>query len=316
MSAETFYRQEAANRRDSLILILAVMLILGALVGLIAAIWGAGPSTPFFAAAGIGLGVLAALFSYYSGDQMVLSAAGAREIHAAEAPQLYNVVTELSLAAGIPMPRVFIIDTPALNAFATGRDPKHATVAITSGLLSNLDREELQGVLGHELSHVRNLDIRFSLLIGVLVGSIVLIADVFLRMTIFGGRGNSRNGGGVILILITLVLAALAAFFAKFIELAASRQREYLADASSVELTRNPAGLERALALLSADTTPLVAANRATQHLYIVNPLKKLGGHGWFSTHPPIGERIERLRRLSGEAPLTPDEEKRLDAYS
>jgi heat shock protein HtpX len=224
-----------------------------------------------------------------------------------------NVVQELSIAANVPVPAVYLIDDSAPNAFATGRDPKHASVAVTTGLLDKLDREELQGVIGHELSHVRNLDIRFALLVAVLVGSIALISDLFLRgflrVGIFGGGGGrggrDRGGGGVlgiVLVLVAIVLAIVAPIFARMVQLAVSRQREYLADASSVELTRNPAGLERALVKVASDRDVLEAANRATQHLYFVNPIKKFEARasGLFSTHPPILDRINRLRSLRG----------------
>ncbi len=188
----------------------------------------------------------------------------------------------MALAAGTPMPKVYIIDDTAPNAFATGRDPEHASVAITTGLLQKLDREELQGVMGHELSHVRNFDIRFALLVAVLVGSIALLADFFLRFTFWGGGrrggGDRDKGGGAliaIIYVIAIVLALLAPFIARLVQLAVSRQREYLADASSVELTRNPAGLERALAKIASDKEVLEVANRATQHLYFTNPIKK-----------------------------------------
>ncbi len=226
-----------------------------------------------------------------------------------------NVVTELSIAANIPPPRVYVIEDTAPNAFATGRDPTHASVAITTGLLEKLDREELQGVIAHELSHVRNLDIRFTLLVGVLVGSIALLADFFLRFTFWGGgsrrSSRDRDGGGgglmVILIIVAFVLAILAPVFARFVQLAVSRQREYLADASSVDLTRNPAGLQRALAKIANDREVLEVANRATQHLYIVNPIKAFEerASGLFSTHPPIDERVRRLR-LIGHLPELP----------
>jgi heat shock protein HtpX len=182
------------------------------------------------------------------------------------------------------------------------------------GLLQKLDREQLQGVIGHEMSHVRNLDIRFALLVGVLVGGIALIADVFLRFTFWGGlsgggrRSDSSGGGGgaqAIILILALVLAIVAPIFGALVQLAVSRQREYLADASSVELTRNPVGLEEALAKIAADPEPLAVANRATQHLYIVNPLKKHSEvENLMSTHPPILERINRLRALSGQPPL------------
>ena len=272
-------------------------------------------------ATGAGVAVVGALIlsvvlsagAWFGGDGLVLAASQAKQVGPGDAPQLINVVQEMALAAGIPMPKVYLINDTAPNAFATGRDPQHASVAVTSGLLDKLDREELQGVLGHELSHVRNYDIRFALLVGVLVGSIALLADMFLRFIVLGqcrrpavtqqrlrrrpaGRADGRG----------LVLAILAPFFARMVQLAVSRQREYLADASSVELTRNPVGLERALATISADTEPLEVANRATQHLYIVNPIKKLddASRGLFSTHPPIRDRIDRLRALSGEPPL------------
>ena len=190
----------------------------------------------------------------------------------------------------------------------TGRDPEHASVAITSGLLDRLDREELQGVIGHELAHVANYDIRFSLLVGVLVGSIALLADMLARMTIWGGmsRGRRSGGGGgaqVFILALGLLVAILAPIFARLVQMAVNRQREYLADASSVELTRNPYGLERALAKLALDQEKLEVANRATQHLYIVNPVKKLdhSARGLFSTHPAIVDRINRLRRLTGQ---------------
>jgi heat shock protein HtpX len=212
-----------------------------------------------------------------------------------------------------------MIDDTSMNAFATGRDPQHASIAVTSGLLSRMDREEVQGVIAHELSHVRNFDIRFSLLVGVMVGSIALLADFFLRFTFWGGRGRSSDnnkGGGLQLIIlaVALVLAILAPIAARLVQLAVSRQREYLADASGVELTRNPVGLERALATIAGDTEVLEAANRATQHLYFTNPIMKLGQTGetrsWFATHPPLLDRINRLRQLRGQpAVVSPADE-------
>jgi heat shock protein HtpX len=228
-----------------------------------------------------------------------------------------NVVQELAIAANVPMPKVYVIDDTAPNAFATGRDPKHASVAITTGLLEKLDREELQGVIGHELSHVRNLDIRFAMIVGVLVGSIALLADFFLRFTFWGGGRRSsrdRDGGGgglqIVFFVIAIVLSIVAPIVARFVQLAVNRQREYLADASSVGLTRNPYGLERALAKISADPEVLEVANRATQHMYFTNPIKKFEERatGLFSTHPATVDRINRLRELTGEQPLAPAE--------
>jgi heat shock protein HtpX len=229
------------------------------------------------------------------------------------APQLMNVVREMAIAANIPMPKVYMIDDTAPNAFATGRDPAHASIAVTSGLLEKLDREELQGVIGHELSHVRNLDIRFSLVVGVMVGAIAILADFFLRFTFWGGvsgrRSRDSSGGGgaqAVIFVIAIALAVLAPLISRFIQLAVSRQREYLADASSVELSRNPYGLERALAKIGGDQEVLEVANRGTQHLYFTNPIKKFEARSsnLMSTHPPILDRINRLRELTGEAPL------------
>jgi heat shock protein HtpX len=278
------------------------------------------------AAAGLGwlgifgvIAIVSSVASYYTGDKVVLGVSKARLVTAETQPQLINVVTELAIAAGIPMPAVYTIDDTAPNAFATGRDPKHASIAITTGLLEKLDREELQGVIGHELSHVRNYDIRYSLLVGVLVGTVALLADFFLRFTFWGGLGrqrssSDRNGGGglqAIILVLAIVLAILAPFFARLVQLAVSRQREYLADASSVELTRNPHGLEQALAKIAEDKEVLEVANRATQHLYFTNPIKKFEARskGLFSTHPHIVDRINRLRALTGEAPLGPTDE-------
>jgi len=267
----------------------------------------------------VGIGALSALVSWYGGDQLVLSSSHAREVSAEQAPQLYDVVNEMAVAAGVPMPKVYIIDDPSPNAFATGRDPQHSSVAVTTGLLQKMNREELQGVLGHEMSHVRNYDIRFTLIVGVMVGSMALLAGLFLRYTFFfggGRRSNSRDGGGgvvILMILLGVVMSIVSYFFGALVQMAVSRQREYLADASSVELTRNPHGLESALAKLASDNEPLHSANGATQHLYIVNPLKKLGGgSSLFSTHPPIVDRINRLRQLTGDPPMSPAETRQL----
>jgi len=319
MATATFYSQIAANRRNSVLLSLVVVLLLGVL-GF--AIGGAAGGSASYGGVGAGIALVAgfgaAFLAYYAGDALVLASSGAKEVDANSAPQLINVVAEMATAAGVPMPRVYIINDTAPNAFATGRDPGHASVAITVGLLQKLDREELQGVMGHELSHVRNYDIRFSLMVGVLVGAVALISDMFLRMTFWGSIGGGRrrssnsdndgesSGFGAVMMIIALALAILAPIAAKFVQLAVSRQREYLADASSVELTRNPYGLERALAKIALDTEPLEAANRATQHLYFENPVKAAtsSSSDAFSTHPPVLDRINRLRQLTGEAPV------------
>jgi heat shock protein HtpX len=253
--------------------------------------------------------VLALIFStiaFWGGKDIIMGVSGARKVDKRFNPQLYNIVEEMAIAGGLPMPQIYVIDDSAPNAFATGRDPGNSAVAVTTGLLDKLNREELTGVIGHEMSHVRNYDIRYMLLIGILVGVIALMCDFMLRYFWWGrsGRGRSRGRGGsigLIILLLALVFAILAPIFALILQFAVSRKREYLADASSVQFTRNPEGLARALEKIANDREPLEAANRATQHLYIVNPLKgqrQYEQSSVFDTHPPIRERVRRLRSM------------------
>ena len=311
--AETFYAQIAANRRNSLLLAVVVIGLFAALGFSIGyAISGSTSGAIAIMVIAVIVGGLLALGSYYGGDSLVLSVSGAKEVSPTDAPQLMNVIQEMAIAANVPMPKVYVIDDTAPNAFATGRDPQHASVAITTGLLEKLDREELQGVMAHELSHVRNFDIRFALLVGVLVGSIALLADFFLRFTFWGGgrrSNNDRGGSGglqAIFFVVAIILSILAPIAARLVQLAVNRQREFLADASSVQLTRNPYGIERALAKISTDQEVLEVANRATQHMYFTNPIKKFEerASGLFSTHPATLDRINRLRQLTGDQPL------------
>jgi len=312
-SAPTFYAQIAANRRASWVLMLVVTLLLVALAGSVGYALGyEWLGIPF----ALVLSALLGSGSYFAGDRLVLAASDAREIDRANPPdtvrQLMNVVEEMRLASGLPMPRVHVIPDTAPNAFATGRDPKHASLAVTAGLLEKLDREELQGVIAHEFSHVRNFDIRFMLLIGVMVGSIALIADWFLRISFWGGGlrggrggGRDRDGAGGILILVAvlaLVLSVVSPIIARLVMLAASRRREGLADVSAVELTRNPMGLAQALRKIAEDPEVLEVANKATQHLYIVNPIKAAEerSRSMWDTHPPLAERIRVLDQLAG----------------
>ncbi len=305
----TFRERIAHNRRNSLLLIavfLAFITVFGYVIGF--ALLGDPTRAIFGLALALVVGVVAGLISYFAGDKMVLAASRAKEITHDDAPVLFNVVEEMSIASGLPMPKVYIVDDTAPNAFATGRDPEHATVAVTSGLLDKLDRDELQGVIAHEMSHVANFDIRYSMLVGILVGTTVLISDFFLRGLWFGGggRGGGRRGGDgggqaqIIMLLVAVVLAILAPLFARLLQLSISRQREFLADATAVRLTRNPKGLADALEKISGDREVLEVANRATAHLYIVNPIKRFEkrSKGLFSTHPPIEERIKILRAL------------------
>jgi heat shock protein HtpX len=317
VATSSFYGQISANKRNSFLLAFGVTLVfavLGLAIGY--AIVGSLPGAVGVMALALTVGVLSGVGSYFSGDKLVLAVSGARPVDATTAPELLNVVQEMAIAANVPMPAVYVIDDTAPNAFATGRDPAHASIAITTGLLQKLDREELQGVIGHEMSHVRNLDIRFSLVVGVMVGAIAILADFFLRFTFWGGgrRSSSRDSGGngiqAVILIVAIVLAILAPIISRFIQLAVSRQREYLADASSVALTRNPYGLERALAKIGGDQEVLEVANRGTQHMYFTNPIKKFEARssGLMDTHPSILDRINRLRQLTGDPPLDPAE--------
>jgi heat shock protein HtpX len=317
----SFYGQISANKRNSFLMAALVVVVLGVLgfaIGFAVVGDPAGGVGALILA--VGFGSISGLASYFGGDKLVLTVSGAKPVDEASAPQLLNVVREMAISANVPMPAVYLIDDSAPNAFATGRDPQHASIAVTTGLLEKLDREELQGVIGHELSHVRNFDIRFALIVGVMVGAIAILADFFLRFTFWGGgrRSSNREGGGgaqAIVFVIAIILAIVAPIVSRFIQLAVNRQREYLADASSVELTRNPYGLERALAKISGDPEVLEVANRGTQHMYFTNPIKKFEARasGLMSTHPPIVDRINRLRQLTGEAPIAGGELAGLD---
>jgi heat shock protein HtpX len=317
---QTFRDLIAANRRSSFLLVVMFCLftVVAALVlglGIIAycapdavsAInWGEGLVIGGIAA---GVAFLISLISYYQGDKLILGISGARQIEHKDDPEFFNVVEEMAIAAGIPMPKVYLIDDPAPNALATGRDPRHAAVAITTGLRSKLTRDELQGVMAHEISHIRNYDIRLMLLLAVLIGTIVMLADFFWQLLRFSGSGGRRTksdgkGGGLVvlvLFLIAILLAIIAPILAQIIQLAVSRQREYLADASGVELTRYPQGLVNALRKIDADPHDLKHANRGTAHLYIANPIKKFEAraHTMFASHPPIKDRIARLEALT-----------------
>jgi heat shock protein HtpX len=296
------YEQISRNLWRSRFLIFFFIIILGSLG------YGFGAMTGF----GWG-GLLIALvvaftmgwFSYYYSDQVALSVSHARPLAKEENPYLYHVIEGLALAAGIPTPRAYIIDDTAPNAFATGRDPEHSAIAVTTGLLAKLNRSELEGVVAHEMSHIRNYDIRIMTIAVVLVGAIVLLSDWMMRSFWFGGRGrrgNDRESGNLqgIFIIIGIVLMILAPIVAQLLQLAVSRKREFLADASGALLTRYPEGLASALEKLEADTEKLEVANKATAHLYIVNPLKDHGGfvNNLFATHPPIEARVKALRAM------------------
>ncbi|MGD1010077.1 MAG: zinc metalloprotease HtpX [Candidatus Aminicenantales bacterium] len=253
----------------------------------------------------VSMGMAAA--GYYSSDKVVLAISRARPVTKDEYPYLYNVVEGLAIAAGVPTPRCYVIDDTAPNAFATGRNPQNAVICVTTGILEKLNRVELEGVIAHEMSHIKNFDIRLQTLVVVMAGVVALLSDWILRSFFWGGgrrrggrAGRGGGGAGAILIVVGLVLAALSPFIATIIQLAISRKREFLADASGAMLTRYPPGLASALRKISADPEPLEAANKATAHLYIVNPLKNVRGavNRLFSTHPPIEERIAALEKM------------------
>jgi heat shock protein HtpX len=315
MAATTdFVGAQQVNRRNTMVL-LAALTALAALLGYLIG-WVLESETsnavPLLSKAGVAAaGLMAAVSVGWSaislafGDKMVLAMANAKEIQKADAPQLYNVVEEMAIAAGVPMPKVMVLETDALNAFATGSKPANCTIAVTRGLLNSLNRDELQGVVAHEMSHLANLDTRYMVVVGVTVGLIALICDMILRSMAWG-RGNrssssdKKGGGAVILIILLIVVAILAPIAAKFVQMAVSRQREYLADATSVRFTRNPSGLISALGKLAEKAEPFPGVSRATQHLFIVNPVQTFTAKSsaLLATHPDIADRIARLRNL------------------
>ena len=322
----TFYAQAAANRRNSVLLLVTLVGVVAATSEIIAitltfdpvpALWTAG------AAALVGLGAAAGASRF--GSTIILESAGAKRADKAGDRELVDVVRELSLAANIPPPTTYVIEDGSQNAFATGRDPQHASIAVTRGLLEQMDREELQGVIGHELGHVRNLDTRYALYVAVLVGLVAIVTDGFLRVIVeawrhgaFYWKGEGKNAAaalvaglcvGIFLLIIAALLRVIAPLFSALVQAASSRQREFLADATSVEFTRNPRALERALTSIAADADTLEAANRGTQHLWFRNPVKAGSDRrtGLLSTHPSLAARIDRLRTLQGLAPIDPE---------
>ncbi len=309
MPVETFHTLIARNRRNTLLLIFLFGVFFVGIGLLIGYVWMQDWYQSIIVAAIAGLiAFILSILSYYGGSSAVLGLSRAKQITHDDDPKLFNVVEEMCLAGGLPLPKIYLIEDTAMNAFATGRNPAHAAVAITTGLRAKLTRDELQGVMAHELSHVRNYDILYATLVAVMVGVLVMLCDVFLHSMWWGGgrrrrSSNRQQGGGldIVIMILAIVLAVLAPVLARLIQMAISRQREYLADAGCVELTRNPEGLASALAKLSGDDEVLEVANRATAPLYIVNPIKKFEARakGMFITHPPISDRIERIMSLT-----------------
>ncbi len=289
------YKQIASNKRKTALLIVLFIILIGA-VGWGLSLWfetgyGAIVMALLFA-------VIISLFGFFSGDKVALVTAGAHQIKKEDNPYIYRLVENLCITAGLPLPKIHIIDDPAPNAFATGRDPKHSSIALTTGLINILENEELEGVIAHELSHIKNFDIRLMTIVIVCVGFITLLADIFFRGS-FLRSGRKREGGGILAI-IGLLLIILSPIFARLIQFAVSRKREFLADASGALLTRYPEGLARALEKISQYSEPMRRTNSATAHLYISNPFgKKKNGINFFSTHPPTDERIKALRLMA-----------------
>ncbi len=294
------WEQISSNKMRSGIIVavfVAFVVFLGWIFGR-TTVWGHWGTVAAAVIAGV-----AAWGSYYHSDRIVLAISRARPAEKSEFPYLYNTVEGLAIAAGLPMPRVYVIDDEAPNAFATGRDPEHGVIAVTTGLLKKLNRVELEGVIAHEMSHIADYDTLLMTLTAVLVGVVALVSDWMLRSFIFGGRRRRSSGGGqagAIIMLVAVVLAILSPLIAQLMRLALSRRREYLADANGARLTRYPEGLASALERIALDPKPLEAANKATAHLYIVNPLREHRNalNNMFSTHPPPEKRIEILRSM------------------
>ncbi len=295
------YEQISSNIWRSRLLVLFFVVLVGA----IGTAFYFAYDNPIVIPLAILFAVVTSLGSYYYSDQIVLATVHARPADKQEFPHYINSVEGLAIAAGVPCPKAYVIDDPAPNAFATGRDPDHGVICATTGLLGMMDRAELEGVIGHEMSHIKNYDIRFMSLVTVLVGSIALLADWFWWSGRLGGfrRSSNEEGGGqaqIIFFAIGIVLAILAPISAALVQAAISRKREYLADASGALLTRYPDGLASALEKIDSDPHALQSANKATAHLFIANPLKDHGGamNSLFDTHPPIEDRVRRLREM------------------
>lgn len=296
------YNVISANIWKSYLIIVLFVLFVGTVAYVIGRATGYGPSWGLFIFI---IAIIYSFVSYFYSDKIVLATSGAQQIKKKDNPELFRIVENLAIGDGIPMPKVYIIDDPSPNAFATGRDPKHAAVAATTGILDRLNKSELEGVLAHELSHVKNYDTRLMAITAVLVGFVALITDMFMRTLFWGGFRNDDerdNRSQAIFLVIAIILAIIAPIIASLIQLAVSRKREFLADASGALLTRYPEGLASALEKISKDPRPLRTASNATAHLFIVNPFKDKGFSSWvsnlFSTHPPIEERIKILKSM------------------
>src|SRR3990167_8610841 len=303
----TAYTQISANRFKTWIIMLGFGFFVTFVVYIFTQALGfEGPSALGFSGIALIIAGIMNFVAYYTSDKMVMAVSAARQIQKKDNPMLFRTVENLCIAAGLPTPKIYIIDDTAPNAFATGRDPKHAAIAFTTGILGKLNKQELEGVTAHELSHVGNRDTLVMTVVSVLVGTIALLADMYMRSMWFGGRDRDEDrGGNAIFMVLAIVAAILAPLIATLIQLAVSRRREFLADASGSILTRNPDALAQALIKISRDKEPLEVANRGTAHLYIVNPLKgndELNNFAkLFSTHPSLEDRVKALREMEGK---------------
>jgi heat shock protein HtpX len=298
------YRAIAANKRNTVFIMIMFVIIIAAIAFAVNYIWGTGQDGGYgiFYAVVVGAGIYTVLQYFLAGKQ-ALAITGAQEIQRTDNPRLYNIVENLSITTGLPMPKVYIINDPAPNAFSTGRDPKHASVAATTGILDLMDDSELQGVMAHEMGHIQNYDIRVSTIVFGLVVVIGFLADVLLRLSFFGGfGGNNRNSGGgnPVVLALSLVALVVSPILAALIQAAISRQREYLADASSAMITRNPPELESALAKLGQYGRPVRRQNSSMAHMWVADPNKPGLIGRLFGTHPPIPDRIARLEKIGG----------------
>jgi heat shock protein HtpX len=290
------YRAIAKNKRNTVFIILLFILIIGGLGALAAWIY----RDVTIVIVTLVISIAYALIQYFAAGAQALALSGAHQIQKSDNPRLYRIVENLSIATGTPMPKVYIIDDPAPNAFATGRDPQHASVAATTGILELLDDDELEGVMAHEIGHVQNYDIRVSMIVFGLVVAVGFISDILLRLSFFGGRGNNNNGGNPIVIVLGLAAFIIAPLVAAVVQAAVSRQREYLADATGAMTTRHPDALASALAKLGTYARPMRRQNSTMAHMWIADPTKPGLMDRLFSTHPPIAERIERLGKIGG----------------
>lgn len=298
---------QAANARMSWVMALVTMALLAAIAYLLAQIVDVA-ATGLFVGVALIIGGGQGLVGFYFSDKIALAASGARKATAEEHRYLVNVTEAVAIGAGVPTPDLYVIDSPAPNAFATGRSPQHSSIAVTTGLIDLLDRQELEGVVAHEMAHIRNHDIRFMSMLVATVGAILVLRDMAMRWTFWGGgggRSRRRSGGGGsdakgqgLMLVLLVVLLVLAPLLATLLRLAVSRQREYLADATGAYITRNPEGLASALDKLGGYRGPRLEASEGVRHMFFINPLLEQNSAEMFATHPPIGERIRRLRRM------------------